>query len=244
MIPWILIEKVSLPTPNPGQELELSLLQREREFSIQIGHLELMNSREHGSEDALAELALARMPLSERPQVLIGGLGLGFTLAAALRVGPPQTQIEVAELLPAVVRWNQGPLGHLADHPLRSPRASVIEADVSKLVKARQQAYDAILLDIDNGPSPITLYSNGWLYSPKGLLVLFAALKPGGILGIWSAGPEAGFSRALEKAGFIVEEKRVKSRGTKGSNHVIWLAQRPAKGQHKPRPQHKRSRPS
>ena len=225
MIPWVLIDSV----PLPGHKVDVRLLQRDTEFSIQVGNEELMNSREHGSEDALAELALAKIQGFPRPRVLIGGLGLGFTLATTLKCTYPEAQVVVAELLPAVVVWNKGPLGHLAGNPLNDPRVVVKETDVTKLVKAEQQAYEAILLDIDNGPTPITLNSNRWLYTLDGIRVLFAALRPGGILGVWSAGPEAEFALDLEKAGFVVEEKRVKSRGNKGANHVIFLAQRPLK---------------
>ena len=225
MIPWVQLDSV----PLPGHKVDVRLLQRDTEYSIQVGNEELMNSREHGSEDALAELALAKIQGFPKPRILIGGLGLGFTLATTLKCTYPEAIVTVAELLPAVVTWNHGPIGHLAGHPLKDPRVVIKETDVTKLVKADQQAYEAILLDIDNGPTPITLNSNRWLYTLDGIRVLFAALVPGGILAVWSAGPEPEFALDLQKAGFVVEEKRVKSRGNKGANHVIWLAMRPKK---------------
>lgn len=225
MKPWTLIEAV----PLPGEKIEVRLFQRDTEFSIQSGNEELMNSRAFGSENALAELSCAMIQGVPRPRVLIGGLGLGFTLAAALKCLYAEAEVVVAELLPAVVAWNHGVLGHLAGHPLKDPRVIVKETDVTRLIKAEQQAYDAIMLDIDNGPTPITLKSNAWLYTPQGIAVTFAALKPGGVLAVWSAGPEPEFARQLERGGFQVEEKRVKARGNKGANHVIWLARRPTK---------------
>ncbi|MGV3523735.1 MAG: hypothetical protein ACO1RX_05890 [Candidatus Sericytochromatia bacterium] len=232
MIPWTLLDS----TPLPGSPHELRLYQRDTEFSIQVGHEELMNSRAHGSEEALAELTCSRIQGVLKPSVLVGGLGMGFTLAAALKGLYPEARVVVAELLPAVVRWNQGPLAHLAGSPLSDLRVSVEEKDVAKLIKADQQAYDAILLDIDNGPTALTQTPNTWLYSLNGLKVVFAALRHGGVLGVWSAGPDPEFARNLGKAGFIVEEHRVKSRGSKGSSHVIFLAQRPAKGMRAPKP--------
>ncbi len=229
MIPWTLIETVAVPGQTADQTAELKLLQRDSEFSIQIGNEELMNSREHGSEDALAELSIAKIQNLPLQRLLIGGLGMGYTLAAALKHGRSKVSVEVAELLPAVVSWNQGPIGHLAGNPLNDSRVTLTTSDVTRVVKSKQQAYEAILLDIDNGPAALTTSSNRWLYSLNGLKVLFAALVPGGILSIWSAGADPNFTIELEKAGFVVEVKRVKSRGNKGSTHFIWLAQRPLK---------------
>jgi spermidine synthase len=166
MTPWILLDSA----PVPGTGGELCLYQRSDEFSIKIkGGGELMNSRVHGSEDALAEQTCARLVDGAKPRLLIGGLGMGFTLAAALRHVGNQAQVMVAELVPAVVTWNKGPLGKCTDHPLNDPRVTVSKVDVARILKTGQQAYDAILLDVDNGPEGLTRKENDWLYSINGL---------------------------------------------------------------------------
>lgn len=166
MIPWVLLDTVQVP----GDGGELSLHQRGDEFSIRVkGHGELMNSRVHGSEDALAELSCARLADNPKPRLLIGGLGMGFTLAAALNHVSKQAQVDVAELVPAVVEWNKGALGAHAAYPLKDPRVTVIEQDVALVLKNTQQAYDAILLDVDNGPEGLTRKENDRLYSINGL---------------------------------------------------------------------------
>jgi spermidine synthase len=221
MVPWELLDRVQVP----GNGGELTLHRRGEEFSIRLsGRGELMNSRAHGSEDALAALALARIAAPAR--VLIGGLGMGFTLAAALRCLGPEARVVVAELVPAVVAWNRDTLGALTGHPLGDARVAVREVDVARLLAAERQAYDAILLDVDNGPEGLTRDGNDWLYSANGLSAAYAALRPAGILAVWSAGPERSFSGRLRKAGFTVEEVSVRARGTKGSRNVIWLARR------------------
>lgn len=223
MRPWILLDSA----PVPGDGGELRLYRRGDEFSIRItGRGELMNSRVHGSEDALAEQTCARLAEGLRPQLLIGGLGMGFTLAAALRHIGAQGRIEVAELVPAVVAWNRGPLGEVAGHPLQDPRVSVREGDVARVLTAARQAYDAILLDVDNGPEGLTRRQNDWLYGENGLNAAYAALRPQGVLAVWSAGPDPGFAQRLRKVGFAVTEARVRAHGTKGARHVIWFARR------------------
>ena len=225
MLPWILLDS----TKVPGNGGELSLHQRGDEFSIRIkGHGELMNSRIHGSEDALAELTCARLVDCEKPGLLIGGLGMGFTLATALQHVNKQAQVTVAELVPAVVEWNRGPLGEHAGYPLRDPRVSVVEGDVAQILMAEQQAYDAILLDVDNGPEGLTRKENDRLYSINGLNKAYAALRPQGVLAVWSAGPDNSFMQRLRKVGFEVDEVRVRARGKKGSRHIIWFARRGA----------------
>ncbi len=223
MIPWILLDSA----PVPGNGGELRLYRRGDEFSIRIaGHGELMNSRIHGSEDALAEQTCARLVDRSEPRLLIGGLGMGFTLAAALqRIGDP-ARVVVAELVPAVVAWNRGPLGEHAGHPLQDPRVAVREGDVARILNTQQSAYDAILLDVDNGPEGLTRKENDWLYSMDGLSAAYAALRPRGVLAVWSAGPAPDFLQRLRKLGFEVEELRVRARGSKGSRHVIWFARR------------------
>jgi len=183
-----------------------------------------MNSRVHGSEDALAEQTCARLVHCEKPRLLIGGLGMGFTLATALRHVNDQAQIMVAELVPAVVTWNKGPLGECAGDPLQDPRVTVSETDVAQLITTAQQAYDAILLDVDNGPEGLTRKENDWLYSINGLNEAYMALRPQGVLAVWSAGPDKDFLQRLRKVGFEVEEVRVRTRGPKGARHYIWFA--------------------
>ena len=223
MTPWILLDSVQVP----GNGGELSLHRRGDEFSIRIkGHGELMNSRIHGSEDALAELTCARLADCDKPRLLIGGLGMGFTLAAALQHAGKQSQVVAAELVPAVVEWNRGPLGEHAGHPLRDPRVKVCEVDVADILMNEQQAYDAILLDVDNGPEGLTRKENDRLYSINGLNKAYAALRPQGVLAVWSAGPDKKFLQRLRKVGFEVEEVRVRARGSKGARHFIWFARR------------------
>lgn len=223
MRPWELLDTAAVP----GDDKALRLYRRSDEFSIRIaGRGELMNSRVHGSEDALAEQACARLAGCVKPRVLIGGLGMGFTLAAALRHVSDEAQIVVAELVPAVVTWNRGPLGASAGHPLDDPRVTVRECDVARLIKADLQAYDAILLDVDNGPEGLTRKANDWLYSVPGLSAAYAALRPRGVLAVWSAGPDRDFSERLRKVGFEVDEVRVRAHGSKGARHILWFAGR------------------
>jgi spermidine synthase len=223
MTPWMLLDSARVP----GNGGVLSLYQRGDEFSIKIaGRGELMNSRVHGSEDALAEYTCARLADCIQPQLLIGGLGMGFTLAAALRHMGKQAQIVVAELVPAVVDWNRGPLGEHAGHPLLDPRVTVREMDIARILKSGRQAFDAILLDVDNGPEGLTRKANDWLYGINGLSAAFATLRPQGVLAVWSAGPDKGFLQRLRKVGFEVEELQVRARGTKGTRHIIWFARR------------------
>ncbi|SDK87718.1 spermidine synthase [Modicisalibacter muralis] len=212
----------------PGQGSELRLLRRNSEFSIKIAGKtgELMNSRLHGSEDALAELACE--PVKTRPsvRVLIGGLGMGFTLAAALKTLGADAEVVVAELVPDVVEWNRGPMGMVAGYPLNDARTTLSVGDVGKLLRTEKQAFDAIMLDVDNGPEGLTRKENDWIYSPKGLQAAQEALRPDGVLAIWSAGRDPAFTERLRRIGFMVEEKSVRAhRPGKGAKHVIWLAQ-------------------
>lgn len=223
MIPWEFLGSAQVP----GSGGEISLYKRGGEFSIRIDGAELMNSSAHGSEDALAELACARVADRPRPRVLIGGLGMGYTIAAALRRLGAGGRVVVAELVPAVVEWNRGPLAELAGHPIRDGRVTVREVDVVRILKAERMAYDAILLDVDNGPDGLTRKDNDWLYSLDGLAAAFAALRPAGVLAVWSAGPDQTFARCLRRVGFKVDEVRVRARGPRGGGrHTIWLAGR------------------
>lgn len=223
MTPWRLLDSAQVP----GDSGELRLYQRGDEFSIRLmGQGELMNSRAHSSEEALAELTCARLIEGNAPRLLIGGLGMGFTLAATLRHVSESAQVVVAELIPAVVAWNRGPLGQQSGFPLNDPRVTVREGDVASLLKKASQVYDAILLDVDNGPEGLTRKDNDWLYSYDGLSVAYEALRAQGILAVWSAGPAQDFLQRLRKVGFEVEEKRVRAHGSRGARHVIWFARR------------------
>ena len=213
-------------TPDKAGELQLS--QRGDDFFIAYNGKELMNSRMHGSEDLLAEFACT--PIASRPgaRVLIGGLGLGYTLAAALAIVRHDAAVVVAELVPAVVQWNRDMCGHLAGHPLKDTRVQVLEQDVCIVLKNEQSGFDAMMLDVDNSPDSMTQKSNDWLYGSSGLKKIYTALRPQGMLTVWSAAPDSTFSRRLQKAGFEAQEKTVSARGSgKGGLHTIWVARRP-----------------
>jgi spermidine synthase len=221
MIPWEFLDSAQVP----GNGGEIRLYRREKEFSIRVNGNELMNSLAHGSEDALAEFACARITGPSRPRVLIGGLGMGYTLAATLRQLGTGGRVVVAELVAAVVEWNRGPLGDLAGRPLYDHRVTVREVDITQLLQTEQLVYDAILLDVDNGPKGLTRKGNDWLYSKAGLDATFAALRPSGVLAVWSIGPDRAYTRRLRQAGFVVEEVRVRARGScGGGRHTIWIA--------------------
>lgn len=220
MIPWELLDTATVP----GSGDILTLHRHDRDFSIRVNGLELMNSRIHGSEEALADMACEDLAGISGVRVLIGGLGMGFTAAAALRRLGDDSRVVVAEIVPAVVAWNRGALGDLAGRPLDDPRVDVRETDVGLILKEEKKAFDAILLDVDNGPDGLTRAGNSALYSRTGLERAFDALRPGGVLAVWSAGPDEAFTKRLKKAGFAVRETRVRARaGKKGSHHTIWL---------------------
>lgn len=223
MKPWQLVERVSVP----GTSGQMSLLRRGHEFTITVDGAQLMSSLVHGSEDALAELACARCAGREGARFLIGGLGMGFTLAAALRGLGPDAKVVVAELVPGIVAWNRGPLADAAGRPLDDPRASVFEGDVAELMREAPSRWDAILLDVDNGPSALTRPANDWLYAPPGLAAARAALRPRGVLAVWSAAPDRAFSRRFERAGYDVEFVPLRARGRQGGQrHFVWLGTR------------------
>ncbi len=224
MIPWVQLGKA--PVPGGG---EVRLMQRGAEFSIRLGVKELMNSRISGSEEALAALACARIGGRSRPRVLIGGLGMGFTLRAALAALDADARIEVAELIPAVARWAEGEMAEIFAGSLRDPRVRVELTDVAEFIGAGGAAYDAILLDVDNGPEGFTRPANDRLYGARGLAKARAALRPGGVLAVWSSGPDRRFTQRLRDARFTTEEVVSRARGARGgARHVIWIATRPA----------------
>lgn len=222
MIPWKTLDTVAIP--GNGGELQLS--QRGSEFSISIvGKGVLMSSRAHDSEDALAEIVCRKIAGRPHPRVLIGGLGMGFTLAAALHKLGSDAEVVVAELIPAVVAWNRGPLGESAGFPLRDERTTVREGDVAKILKAERQAFDAILLDVDNGPAGMTRKKNNWLYTLDGLTAAYGALRAKSMLAVWSTDPDQNFTQRLRKTGFKVNQARVHEHNNKGKLHTIWLAE-------------------
>ncbi len=223
MIPWVKLETSSIP----GGKEELRLMRRGAEFSIMLGHNELMNSRLSGSEEALATLTCERIRQRRKAHILIGGLGMGFTLRAALGAVAPDASITVAELVPAVTAWARGPLAELHGTSLDDPRVTLYQGDVGQLIRSGRSAYDAILLDIDNGPAGLTRASNDGLYDAAGLGLAQVALRPGGVLAIWSAAPDQQFAKLLRRMGFAVEEVRVRANaGKRGARHVIWIGQR------------------
>jgi spermidine synthase len=223
MIPWTLLGTAEIP----GDGGEMRLYQRDTEYSIRVGPYELMNSRVHGSEDALASLVCERLRDRQAVRVLIGGLGMAFTLAAVLEEVDAKSEAVIAELVPEVVAWHRGPLRAVSGATLDDPRVTIREEDVGKIIRASQGIYDAIVLDVDNGPRALTSKQNDWLYGPAGLRAANAALLPGGILAIWSAGPDPAFTRRLQAAGFTAEEVRVRGRGAKGgARYLIWIARK------------------
>jgi len=223
MLPWIHLDTASIP----GNGGELRLKQRGQEFSIMLGANELMNSRLSGSEEALATLAQDRIRERASPSLLIGGLGMGFTLRAALGVLPADARVTVAELVPAVVAWARGPMADVFKGCLDDPRVEIHEGDVAELIRSSKGRFDAILLDVDNGPDGLTRTSNDRLYDAGGLRASREALRPGGVLAVWSSGPDPRFTRRLKEAGYAAEVVNTRANGKRGgARHVIWLAVR------------------
>lgn len=226
MIPWSLLDSAQVPGGG-----ELRLMRRGEEFSIRLGRDELMNSRLSATEQALATIACAkirtRKRATERPSILIGGLGMGFTLRAALTVLGTHARVTVAELVPAVVTWARGPLAKLSGDSLTDPRVRLHEGDVGGLIGSARSAYDAILLDVDNGPHGMTRKANDGLYDLKGLRAAHSALRRGGVLAVWSSGPDAKFTARLRKTGFKVDEIPLRAKGPQGgARHFVWTATR------------------
>ena len=213
--------------PIPGDSGELGLYQRGPDYFIKIvGGQDLMNTRAHASEDALGVIACRGLRGKPEARVLIGGLGMGFTLSATLKALDADAEVVVAEIVPGVVEWNRGVLGSFAGRPLDDTRTQVQAVDVTVLLRKERLGFDAIVLDVDNGPDGLTRASNQWLYSKAGLSVVFGALRSGGALAIWSAGPDRAFTRRLRAVGFVVEEVTVRAHAGKGARHVIWMARR------------------
>jgi spermidine synthase len=221
MIRWVQLGTASIP----GGGGELRLMQRGLEFSIFAGSIELMSSRLSGSEKELASITCARVLQRPRPHILIGGLGMGFTLRSALAALGPNATITVAELVPEVVAWARGPLAAIYGKSLSDPRLKIFSGDVGEMIGGVQSGYDAILLDVDNGPVALMRAANDDLYDAYGLREAHKALLPGGVLAVWSAAPDPAFTQRLRAVGYNVEEHRVRANGRhSGSRHVIWLA--------------------
>jgi spermidine synthase len=218
--PWVLIDAAH--TPDGGA---LELWRRGDEFSIRSAGHELMGSRTHGSESRLAELAIAALDKTPAPRVLIGGLGCGYTVAAALGALGARARVTVDEISPAVIGWNRGVLGALAGHPLRDRRVRVQPIDIIDDLLRENAAFELILLDVDNGPSALSQARNSWLYQ-HGLSRMHAVLSPGGVLGVWSAGPDPRFVKRLRARQFCVEEHRVRGAAGGGKRHTLWIAKR------------------
>ena len=224
MVPRILIDTAQIP----GENEPLRLIRRGDEFSIMLGNNELMNSRLSGSEEALANLVHERMSELDDPHILIGGFGMGFTLRAALAAWGQGAKIDVCELVSKVVEWARGPMVQISGACLEDPRITIIIGNVCDVIRNSPSKYDAILLDVDNGPDGITHNGNDRLYSKAGLGAAKHALRAGGILAVWSSGGDAAFTRRLTRAGFSVEEcmthARRGSSGKRGARHMIWIA--------------------
>ena len=234
MLPWEIVARA----PGPGG-VEWALARRGDEWVVRAGGRVLMSSRQHGSEEALAALALSRLAPARRggrggaaptsPTVLVGGLGLGFTLRATLDRLPEQARVVVAELVGPLVEWNRGPVADLAGCPLEDPRVRLQQGDVLARIAEAKGAFDAILLDVDNGPSPVAHPANERLYGDKGVRACRDALRGGGALAVWSAGPDERYRARLEKAGLAAEVQAVPARSgtSKGARHVVFVAVKP-----------------
>ncbi len=222
MTPRELIDTADVPGGEP-----LRLFRRGGDFMIVMDRNELMNSRMSGSEEALSTLTAERLAGRKPQRWLIGGYGMGFTLRKALGVVADDCEIVVAELVPKIIEWAKGPMAELADGCLDDPRVTVRIADVGAVIGGERGAYDAILLDVDNGPDGIVREGNDGLYSHDGLASAKAALRPGGVLAVWSAAPDPAFARRMREAGFAVDEVVVRARSNgKGPRHVIWLGEK------------------
>ncbi|HWD28556.1 MAG TPA: hypothetical protein VG387_15400 [Rhizomicrobium sp.] len=220
MIPWVQLDTADVP----GGEGTLTLMQRGGEFSIRAGAIVLMSSRMSGSEIALAELACERLRGRRNCRMLIGGYGMGFTLRAALAGLGGDAQVVVAELVPAIIGWARGPMAELTADSLADPRVRLREADVGDLIASAKGTFDAILLDVDNGPDSVSRAKNDRLYDMRGLETARRALRPGGVLAVWSAAPNAAFANRLARAGFAVEEIKARAHKGRGMRHIVWIA--------------------
>ena len=227
MVPWELIDTATVP----GGGGEMRLMRRGHEFIIWLGPIALMGSRAGQSEEVLARLGCAGAAGAAAPRVLIGGLGMGFTLRETLKLLGPGAAVTVAELVPAVVAWARGPLAAVHAGSLDDPRVAIHEGDVGALIRRAAAGgaaprYDAVLFDVDNGPDGLTRQGNDALYTARGLDAAFAALRPGGTLAVWASEPDERFTARLKRAGFAVDVATPRAHGKRGIRHVVWVARR------------------
>jgi spermidine synthase len=216
-------ERLIDSTPTPGGDT-LSLCERDGTFTLRISGIELMTSRAHDSEEKLASMAIELVSRAKSPRVLVGGLGMGYTARAALDASPRPSEVVVAELLPAVVRWNRDHIGHLAGTPLDDPRLSVVEADLWEVIAASPGAFDVILNDVDNGPGGCALSRNERLYRPEGLAATRRCLRPGGVLAVWCVEDDPRFVKAMARAGFKARAETVYARNVpSGHRHTLFI---------------------
>ena len=228
MLPREHIATAKIPTGQDSGEEVLELVSHGRDFIIMLGRNELMSSRMQYSEEQLAEQTIDRLASADS-RLLIGGYGMGFTLRAALARLGPKAEAVVAEIVPEILDWARGPMAHLTGDCLADPRLKLEIGDVAAVIDdaadGTTKGYDAILLDVDNGPDAIVRSENTRIYSFAGLRAAKAALNPGGVLAVWSAAADPSFNRKLEKSGFAVEERYVRARpNNKGPKHTIWFA--------------------
>ena len=216
-------ETLATATAPDGSRFELQ--RHDGNYVITADGFDLMTSYSHGSEDAMMSIACPRPPADAC--VLVGGLGMGYTLAATLDRMPPGGTVVVSELVPEVVDWNRGPLGPLAKHPLEDPRTELVVGDVADVIRDNESRFDAVLLDVDNSVDSFTLAGNSWLYTPEGLAAAHRTLRPGGTLAIWSVGTAAAFERTLRKAGFTASTHPVRGRGKRGGHYSVLVGRRP-----------------
>ena len=219
MKPW---ETLAVATAPGGSRFELR--RRDDNYVIRADDHDLMTSRSHASEDAMMSLACPRP--RAHACILIGGLGMGYTLAATLDLLPPGGSVVVSELVPEVVEWNRGPLGPLAGHPLDDPRTDLIVGDVADVIKDSVSRFDAVLLDVDNSVDSFTRAGNSWLYTPEGLATAHRSLRPRGALAIWSVGTETTFEGRLRAAGFAASTHPVRGRDKRGGHYSILVGRR------------------
>lgn len=219
MIPWVHIDTAKVP-----DGYELKLMQRGTEFSIMAGQISLMNNRLTGSEIELARLACERLRGRKNVRMLIGGYGMGFTLRTALAELGPDATVVVSELVPEVIKWARGPMAETTAGCLDDPRVEIRQTDVHSVIASSRGSFDAMLLDVDNGPDGLSRDANDRLYTLRGLHAQRQALRPKGILAIWSASPNKEFAGRLAQTGMAVEEVMVRAHKGKGARHIVWLA--------------------
>jgi spermidine synthase len=219
MKPQVTIDRTTTPDGK-----ELVLYERDGVYTIRVDGLELMSSRTHGSEEEMAELVMAEIGAA-KARILVGGLGMGYTLRAVLDHASAKAEVVVAELLPEVIRWNREHIGELARSPIDDPRVVVEERDVAAVLEESPNGFDAILLDVDNGPAALTDRRNARLYQPPGLAAIRRCLRRNGVLAVWSAAPDRRFERSLNRTGFQARTVTVSARrGAKGPKHTIFIA--------------------